>query len=122
MSYTTFKYSGLKISPDNQHLEGNVEVSFDVENSGSMKGDEVAQLYINEETTSVTTYTANLRGFSRIRLLPGEKKNIKMILCPDDLTLINRNYQRVVEPGKFKVMVGSSSEDIRLNGSFIITE
>jgi len=122
MSYTTFKYSGLKISPDNQHLEGNVEVSFDVENSGSMKGDEVAQLYINEETTSVTTYTANLRGFSRISLLPGEKKNIKMILCPDDLTLINRNYQRVVEPGKFKVMVGSSSEDIRLNGSFIITE
>ena len=122
LSYTQFKYSNLKITPGEQHLQGKVEVSFEVENTGTVKGDEIVQLYINEETTSVTTYTENLKGFDRISLLPGEKKQINMNLNPDDLTLINRNNNRVVEPGNFKVMVGSSSEDIRLTGSFTIVE
>ena len=122
LSYTQFKYSNLSITPKTEEKSGKVEISFDIENTGEVKGDEVVQLYINEETTSVTTYEENLRGFNRVTLMPGEKKNIKMVLNSYDLTLINKDNQRVVEPGKFKVMVGSSSEDIRLKGNFTIVE
>jgi len=122
LSYTQFRYSNLSIVPNEQNSQGNIEIGFDVENIGQVAGDEIAQLYVNDETSSVTTYVKNLRGFSRIHLKPSEMKNIKMSLGPDDLFLINRNYKRVVEPGKFKIMIGSSSEDIRLEGSFTITE
>ncbi len=120
LSYTQFKYDDLKINPEEQNVEGNIIVSFDVENVGTVTGDEIPQLYINDETSSVTTYVKNLRGFKRITLRPGEKQTLSFILTPDDLSLINQNMNVVVEPGKFNVMIGSSSTDIRLNGSFMI--
>jgi beta-glucosidase len=121
LSYTKFAYSNLKITPAQRRNQGNVLVSFDVKNSGSRAGDEVVQLYTHQLVTSVTTYEKNLRGFERIHLEPGETKAITFTLKPEDLSLWNRQMQFVVEPGKFKVMIGSSSEDIRLTGEFEIT-
>lgn len=120
LSYTEFKYSNLQISPPQQGVAGTIRVDFDVENIGDRIGDEVVQLYINDETSSVTTYVKNLRGFRRVTLQPGEKKTVSFVLTPEDLVLINRNMERMVEPGTFKVFVGSSSEDVRLEGGFEI--
>ena len=98
-----------------------IRVAFDVTNTGSRAGDEVVQLYTHELVTSVTTYEKNLRGFERIHLPPGETKTVTFILKPDDLALWDRQMRFVIEPGKFKVMVGSGSEDIRLNREFEIS-
>lgn len=120
LSYTTFAYSNLKISPVKQHARGNITVSFEVKNTGSREGDEVAQLYTRDVVSSVTTYEKNLRGFERIHLKPGETRSVTFMLTPDDLSLWDRNMNFVVEPGMFRVMIGSSSEDIRLKGEFEI--
>jgi len=122
LSYTTFEYSNLQVSPKNQHINGKTNVSFDVSNTGEVEGDEVVQLYINDVISSVTTYEKVLRGFDRVHLMPGETKTISFTIEPDDLALYNRKMERVVEPGEFKVMIGASSEDIRLKGSFEIVE
>ena len=148
LSYTTFAYSNLKITPPvstavlspspsgrgrgegfsaarTQRVssptvrEGSsITVTLDVVNTGSREGDEVVQLYTHELVTSVTTYEKNLRGFERIHLQPGETKTVTLILKPQDLALWDRQMHFVVEPGKFKVMIGSGSEDIRLTGNF----
>ena len=120
MSYTTFLYSDLQINPATQNTRGNVTVSFSVRNTGTREGDEVAQLYTRDLVSSVTTYEKNLRGFERIHLKPGETKTVSFTLKPDDLALWDRSMRFVVEPGKFRVMIGSSSEDIRLTGEFSI--
>jgi len=118
LSYTNFEYSNLLVSPETQAINGNVEVSVDVRNSGKVKGDEVVQLYIKDVLSSVTTYESELRGFERIGLLPGEKKTVKFTISPDDLKLYNKNMDWVVEPGKFEVLIGSSSTDIKLKKDF----
>ena len=120
LSYTTFTYSNLRVSPLVQNPRGDVTVSVDVKNSGAREGDEVVQLYTRDLLSSVTTYEKNLRGFERIRLMPGETKAVKFVLKPNDLALWDRSMHFVVEPGKFKVMIGSSSEDIRLHAEFEI--
>jgi len=120
LSYTSFAYSNLQISPRKQTSGGNVLVSFEVKNTGARAGDEVVQLYTRDVVSSVTTYEKNLRGFERLHLQPGETKSVKFTLTPEDLALWDRNMHFVVEPGMFKVMVGSASEDIRLNGEFEI--
>jgi len=89
-----------------------------VQNTGMSGGDEVVQLYTRDLVSSVTTYEKNLRGFERIHLRPGERKTVAFTLTPADLSLWDRNMRFVVEPGVFRVMVGSSSEDIRLMGDF----
>jgi beta-glucosidase len=134
LSYTTFKYSNLKINPsimsearpsgraprgrDSRPSSLRATVSVDVTNTGSRAGDEVVQFYIHELVTSVTTYEKNLRGFERIHLTPGETKTVSFNLTREDLAIWNQQMKFVVEPGKFKVMIGSGSEDIRLNGQF----
>jgi beta-glucosidase len=120
LSYTTFEYSNLRINPLAQSPRGNVTVSVDVKNTGAREGDEVVQLYTRDVVSSVTTYEKNLRGFERIHLKPGETKTMSFTLTPADLSLWDRSMHFVVEPGKFKVMIGSGSEDIRLNGEFEI--
>lgn len=118
LSYTTFAYSNLKITPEKQNSQGNFHVSFDVKNTGQREGDEVAQMYIHEKVTTVTTYEKQLRGFERVHLNPGETKTVNFTLTPDDLSIWNRDMHFVVEPGTFEVMIGASSEDIKLNGAF----
>ena len=83
-----------------------------------MAGDEVVQLYLHDEQSSVTTYVKVLRGFERIHLQPGEEKEVHFTLTPQDLGIWNKDNHFVVEPGIFTVMAGSSSEDIRLQGKF----
>lgn len=121
LSYTTFEYSNLRISPEKQKSAGNIEVSVDITNTGKMAGDEVVQLYINDEVSSVIRFDKELRGFERIHLAPGETKTVYFILTPEDLQMLDRNMKWVVEPGWFKIMIGSSSEDIRQSGRFEIT-
>ena len=81
---------------------------------------EVVELYTRDLVSSVTTYEKNLRGFDRIHLKPGETKTVTFTLTPDDLALWDREMHFVVEPGAFKVMIGASSEDIKLTGEFEI--
>ena len=118
LSYTTFKYENLKVSPEKQQTQGEIRVSVDVTNTGKRKGDEVVQLYVKDLVSSVTTYETQLRGFERIVLIPGETKTIHFTLKPADLELLDKDMHWTVEPGKFEVLIGSSSEDIRLKGAF----
>ena len=118
LSYTTFKYENLKVSPEKQQTQGEIRVSVDVTNTGKRKGDEVVQLYVKDLVSSVTTYETQLRGFERIVLIPGETKTIHFTLKPADLELLDKEMHWTVEPGKFEVLIGSSSEDIRLKGAF----
>lgn len=120
LSYTTFEYSDLKVSPKQTGLLSDVDVSFKVTNTGKIAGDEVVQLYINDEVSTVTTYTQVLRGFDRVHLKPGETKEVKYTLTSQDLGLWNRHNEFVVEPGFFEVRIGASSQDIKLKERFEI--
>ena len=116
LSYTTFAYDDLSISVDGQK----VTIGCKVTNTGARKGDEVVQLYINDEVSSVTTYTQVLRGFERITLEPGESRTLSFNLSPQELGLWDKDMKFTVEPGSFEVRVGASSRDIRLEGKFTI--
>ena len=118
LSYTTFGYSDLTVTPTAPGTNADVEVSFTLTNTGDVAGDEVAQLYINDEISSVTTYVKVLRGFERVTLQPGESRRISFTLTPSDLALWDKSGRFVVEPGWFRVMIGSSSDDIRLEDRF----
>lgn len=116
LSYTTFEYSDFSLSSDRIGTDDSVSVEFSVTNTGAMDGDEVVQLYIHDRLSSVTVYEKQLRGFERLHLKAGETARVKMTLAPYSLSLLDRNMNRVVEPGEFDVMIGASSSDIRLQG------
>ena len=120
LSYTTFVYRDLEIDNPVIGIQGSVKLSCKVKNTGKVAGDEVVQLYLRDEVSSVTTYVKVLRGFERVHLQPGEEKEVSFILTPQELGLWNKDNYFVVEPGTFSVMIGSSSEDIRLQGIFNI--
>ncbi|MFC2126036.1 glycoside hydrolase family 3 C-terminal domain-containing protein [Bacteroidota bacterium] len=122
LSYTTYKYSNLKVSPDKHGPGGSIEVSFTVENTGSRDGDEIVQLYIRDVLSSVVRPVKELKGFKKVHLDPGESVKVEFKLTPELLQMYDRNMNRIVEPGVFKVMVGSSSERIHLEGEFEIVE
>lgn len=117
LSYTTFEYSNLKIAPT---TGGGFTISFSVKNSGSVTGDEVPQLYLHQLVSSVVRPLKELKDFNRITLQPGETKTITFAVTRAQLAIWNEKMKKVVEPGKYDVMVGSSSDDIRLNGSFVV--
>lgn len=120
LSYTTFRYENLHVAPERQSPDGNITVTFHLTNTGSRGGDEVPQLYINQEVSSVTTWEKRLCGFDRIHLEPGASRTVTFTIAPELIAIWNPQMKRGVEPGKFKVMVGASSADIRLNGEFKI--
>ncbi len=122
LSYTSFEYSNLKIIPLDIMPGGNVKVTLNVKNTGKLEGEEVVQLYIQDEVSSVTTPIKQLRGFEKINLISGEEKSVSFTLKPEDLSLLDRDMKWIVEPGKFIVMAGSSSFDIRLEGSFDVNK
>ncbi|MEO5857924.1 MAG: glycoside hydrolase family 3 N-terminal domain-containing protein [Pyrinomonadaceae bacterium] len=111
LSYTTFKYSNLKIDRPSISAGGETDVSVDVTNTGRVKGDEVVQMYIRDEVSSVTRPVKELKGFQRITLAAGETKRVTLKITPEKLQFYNREMQRVVEPGKFVIMVGGNSTD-----------
>jgi beta-glucosidase len=116
LSYTTFEYSNLQISPEVNGREGEFVVKADISNTGSRQGAEVAQLYINDEISSVIRPVKELKGFKKVMLNPGEKKTVEFRLTPEELSLFDKDLNKVVEPGKFTVMIGSSSKNIKLKG------
>lgn len=122
LSYTNFAYSDLKIEPKTARAGATIRVSADVTNTGARPGAEVVQLYLGDLIGSVVTPVMQLRGFQKISLRPGEKKTVGFALTPEHLTLLNRHLEWVVEPGEFKVMLGHSSKDVRLTGTFEITD
>ena len=118
LSYTTFEYSNLKITPGEIGPAGEVTVNVDVQNTGKRDGSEVVQLYIDDVISSMSTPVMELKGFEKLNLAAGEKKTVSFKLNHEHLSLLDRHLEAVVEPGMFKVMVGSSSGDIRVNGEF----
>jgi beta-glucosidase len=118
LSYTSFEYSDLTITPGEIGIGGEIDVSVNIKNTGSRRGDEVVQLYLNDILSSVTTPVKELKGFSRVTLEPGEMKPVKFRLLPEDLALLDAGMNYVVEPGVFQVEAGSSSYDIKLKGVF----
>jgi beta-glucosidase len=122
LSYTEFAYSDLKMTPDRTSGTNTISVSFKLTNTGSRSGDEIPQLYVHQEVSSVTTYQERLCNFDRIHLQPGESKLVQLTIAPECLEIWNQQMVRLVEPGKFKVLVGSSSTNIRLKGEFEITK
>lgn len=118
LSYTTFEYSNLTILPKEINNKGSVDITVEVKNTGAVKGAEVVQLYINDIISSTSKPVKELKGYEKVSLEPGEKKTVKLILSPEELSLFDRNMNFVVEPGTFEVMIGSSSQDIKLKGQF----
>lgn len=113
LSYTQFKIGPPQLSTTRIGPNGQLTVNMEVENTGQRTGDEVVQLYIRDEASSVTRPVKELKGFQRITLRPGEKQRVQFALTPEHLGFYNREMRFVVEPGEFKVMVGPNSEDLR---------
>ena len=112
LSYTTFEYSDMVVEKT-----GGIDftVSVNVKNTGAVKGDDVVQLYVNDKVSSVITPLKELKGFERITLEAGESKRVEFKLNFDSFKLLNKNFEWIVENGEFEIMIGASSEDIRLS-------
>ena len=115
LSYSTFKYSNLEIRPEG---DNRFEVSCNVTNTGERDGAEVVQLYISDPVASVARPSLMLKGFSRVELKKGETKNVEFILGPEELSFLGIDMKEHLEPGKINLMIGPSSADFRLRGSF----
>jgi len=120
LSYTTFEYSSLAVQPSTLGTTSSAAVSFVVKNTGRVAGDEVAQLYIRDVLASVARPVMQLAGFQRVHLAPGESKTVSIPLSNESLRMLDRDMRWVVEPGVFRIMVGSSSKDIRLRGELTV--
>lgn len=120
LSYSEFEYSNLSIATIEEDDSIHIKVSFNLTNKGEYDGDEVPQLYIRDLVGSVVTPRKQLKDFTRVHLKAGETKTIFFNLSAEELSLFNLQMQKVVEPGYFSVMIGASSEDIRLDDKFKI--
>lgn len=117
LSYTTFEYKNLEIKKIEN--EGFI-ISFNLKNTGRLEGKEVVQLYVRDEIASVVQANKQLRQFQKIALKPNESRKITFAITEDDLWLINKDLKKVVEPGDFKIMIGSSSDRIHLGGKITV--
>lgn len=109
LSYTKFEYNNIKVSKATFGMNESVEVSFEIKNTGALKGKEVAQLYIRDIQASVTRPVKELKGFKLLELNPGESKTINFALTKSELGFYNNQGEFVLEPGNFEVFVGGSS-------------
>ncbi len=114
LSYTTFSYEDIKIDAPSISKDQTTTVRFKVTNTGELDGDEVVQLYLRDILASVARPIMELKGFQRVHLKKGETKELSFEITPEMLTMLNEGMDRVVEPGDFRIMIGSSSNDIRL--------
>ncbi len=121
LSYTKFTYSDLEISSRKLPVDGKIDIGFKIKNSGNRAGDEVAQLYIHDTVASIPRPVKELKGYKRITLMPGEEKKIIFTLHADLLAFTGLDYRRIIEPGEIRIMIGSSSEDIRLEKEITVT-
>lgn len=116
LNYSSFKYANLKIAPGSIEPTGSAMVSLEVENTGGRDGEEVVQLYVRDRVGSTARPVRELKDFKRVFLAAGERKTVRFTLGPEQLQMLDRSMQWVVEPGEFDVNVGASSADIRLSG------
>jgi beta-glucosidase len=122
LSYTTFGYSDLRITPDSIGTAGSATVRATITNTGTRAGDEVVQLYVRDVLASVARPVMQLEGFTRIHLRPGERREVAFTLSVEHLRMLDERMRWIVEPGVFRVMVGASSKDIRLRGQLVVRE
>jgi beta-glucosidase len=120
LSFTTFEYSNLVIEPADMPATGTATIRCVVRNTGRRAGDEVVQLYVRDVLASVARPVLSLRGFDRVSLQPGEQRTITFTVSRGDLQMLDANMKWVVEPGAFRVLIGSSSKDIRLRGQLTV--
>ena len=113
LSYTTFAYANLRVTPARIRAQERTQVSVDVTNTGTRAGDEVVQLYIRDAVSLATQPVEQLRGFRRVTLPPGETRTVTFEIGPEHLAYHGPDMRRVVEPGRFDVMVGGNSVDLR---------
>ena len=121
LSYSTFDYSNLKISTPEAAVDDVVEIAFEIQNTSQISGEEVVQLYCRDVYASNPRPVKELKGFQRIPLQPGEMKNVVFYLPVNMMAFYDNNFDLVIEPGEITIMIGTSSEEIRLNGSFTIS-
>lgn len=122
LSYTSFEFSNLIVSNKSIGKFGNIIVSCEIKNTGEMAGAEVVQLYINDKLSSVVRPVKELKGFEKVFLQPGENRKVSFELGFNELKMLDKDLDWVVEPGEFEVMIGSSSQKIHLKGNFKLTE
>jgi len=120
LSYTTFAYGELRIDKQAVQQGKPVNIEVDIKNTGSVSGDEVVQLYLNDEIASVSRPIKELKGFKRITLDPGETRTVRFTLTEKEMLMLDEDMRWVVEPGDFRIMAGSSSEDIRSEAVFTV--
>lgn len=118
LSYTTFKYADLKLDKSTMTKTGSINASFTLTNTGSRAGEEVVQLYLHDPVASVVQPTKKLKGFQKVALNPGESKTITFAINNETLAFYNQQLKWDSEPGKFKVMIGGSSDDLKLQADF----
>ncbi|MBO9620212.1 MAG: glycoside hydrolase family 3 C-terminal domain-containing protein [Niabella sp.] len=114
LSYTTFEYSNLKLDKNTINRSGSAQVRFTIKNTGTTNGDEIPQLYIKQNYSSLTQPVLALKGFQRVHIAAGASKEVVFKITPELLQMLNKQMKWVVEPGDFSVMIGASSSDIRL--------
>ncbi len=122
LSYTTFQYSDLKFEKEKIGKTESTKVRFKMTNTGDLDGDEVVQLYIKDLFASVARPVMELKGFQRVHLKKGETKELGFEINPEMLEMLDENMHRVIEPGEFRIMIGASSNDIRLRGILKVVE
>jgi beta-glucosidase len=120
LSYTTFAYDHLEFSSDTITANESFKVQFILKNTGKYEGAEVVQLYIKDLFASVAQPVISLKGFQKINLKPGESQKVTFEITPSQLQILNAQNQWVVEPGEFRIMIGSSSKDLRLKGNITV--
>ena len=120
LSYTEFKYSKLKIKNKKVKANDSLEISFSLKNTGKTEGSEVIQLYVKDVVASIAPPVKKLVGFKRVYLEDGEEVVLSVKIPANLLSFYNKEMKKIVEPGEFKIMIGSSSEDIRLDESFAV--
>lgn len=118
LSYTTFEYSDLRLSKTSITANDSIIVTFKLSNTGKYAGEEVAQLYLRDEVASIVRPVKELKDFAKVQLAPGETKEIRFVIAKEKLSFYNKELQWVTEPGKFQLMIGTASDNIKLHSSF----
>ncbi|PWS29188.1 glycosyl hydrolase [Pedobacter yonginense] len=122
LSYTTFEYSNLKLSATQLKMDGKIEVSFTLKNTGKYDGEEVAQLYLQDKFASVVRPVKELKDFRKVFLKAGESKKITFLIDKDKLSFYNQQLKWAAEAGDFKLLIGTASNNIKLEQDFVLVE
>ena len=118
LSYTTFKYHDLKLSSAKIGPADSLLVSFKLTNTGKLAGEEVAQLYLRDMVAQPLRPVKELKGFKKLMLKPGQTKEVQFVITKESLSFYDDKLEWITQPGAFKMMIGSASDDIRLEEDF----